>query len=152
MEAEVKGYYERAPVLIGASDTWNDVMGKSVTNLMLLTPKPFFLDSWMSDERRNTATNEAEKLISCLKAFEKKVLSFISDTENKMKAVHKELYQELTPETLHCLLCFFCTAHVLSLLLGDFLEQIAYFYDALDLAKKGVHFHKQHTLVHTVFE
>ena len=152
VEAEVKGYFDRAPVLIGASDTWNDVMGKSVTNLMLLTPEPFFLDSWMSDERRKTATNEAEKLISRLKPFEKKLVSFISDTENKMKAVHKELYQELTPETLHCLLCFFCTAHVLSLLLGDIFEQIAYFHDALDLAKKVVHFHKQHTLVHTLFE
>ena len=53
VEAEVKGYFDRAPVLIGASDTWNDVMGKSVTNLMLLTPEPFFLDSWMLDERRN---------------------------------------------------------------------------------------------------
>ena len=109
VEAEVKGYYDRAPVLIGASDTWNDVMGKSVTNLMLLTPEPFFLDSWMSDERRKTATNEAEKLITCLKPFEKKLVSFISDSENRMKAVHKELYQELTPETLKSLLCFFCT-------------------------------------------
>ena len=125
VEAEVKGYFDRAPVLIGASDTWNDVMGKSVTNLMLLTPEPFFLDSWMSDERRKTATNEAERLISRLKPFERKLVSFISDTENKMKAVHKELYQELTPETLHCLLCF--------------------------CAKKVVHFHKQHTLVHTLF-
>ena len=137
VEAEVKGYYDRAPVLIGASDTWNDVMGKSVTNMMLLTPEPFFLDSWMFDERRKTATNEVEKLISRLKPFEKKLVSFISDTENKMKAVHKELYQELlTPETLHCVLCFFSTAHVLSLLLGDIFEQIAYFHDALDLESR----------------
>ena len=134
VEAEVKGYFDRAPVLIGAPDTWNDVMGKSVTNLMLLKLEPFFLDSWMLDERRKTATNEAEKMISRLKPFEKKLVSFISDTENKMKAVLKELYQELTPETLHCLLFFFCTAHVPSLLLGDIFEQIAYFHDALDLA------------------
>ena len=152
VEAEVKQYYNRAQVLIGASDTWNDVMQKSVTNLMLLTPEPFFLDTWMSDERRKTATYEAEKLTSCLRPFGKGFVSFISDTENKTKAVHKELYQELTPETLHCLLCFFCTAHVLTLLLGDIFEQITYFIDALNLAKKVVHFHKQHTLVDTVFE
>ena len=60
----MKGHYNRATILIGASDTWNDVMGKSVTNLMLLTPEPFFLDSWTSDERRKTATNEAKKLIN----------------------------------------------------------------------------------------
>ena len=93
-----------------------------------------------------------KKLISGTKPFEKKLVSFIGDTENKMKAVHKELYQELTPETLKCLLFFFCSARILSLLLGDIFEQIAYFHDALDLAKKVVHLHKQHTLVHAPFE
>ena len=92
VEAEVNGCYDRALVLIGTSDTWNDIMGKSVTNLMLLTPEPFFLNSWMSDEWQKTPTNEAEKLISWLKPFEKRLVSFISDTKNKMKAVHKELY------------------------------------------------------------
>ena len=28
VEAEVKGYFDTAPVLIGASDTWNDVMAR----------------------------------------------------------------------------------------------------------------------------
>ena len=50
------------------------------------------------------------------------------------------------------MLFFFCTAHVPSLLLEDFFEHIAYFRDAVDLATKVVHFHKQHTLVHIVFE
>ena len=120
----MKGHYDRAPVPIGASDTWNDVMGKSVMNLMLLTPE-LFLDSWMSDERRKAAANEVEKLISRVKPFEKKPASFSSDGENKMKAAPKELYQELTPETLQCLLCFLCIAHVLSLLLRDIFEWIA---------------------------
>ena len=69
-----------------------------------------------------------------------------------MKAVHRELYQELTPETLHCLQFFFCTAHVLTLVLGDIIEQIACFHDALDVAKSVIHSHKGHTLVHTVFK
>ena len=66
--------------------------------------------------------------------------------------MQKELYQELTPKTLQCLMRFLCTACVLDLLLGDIFEQIAYFHDALDLAKKVVHFHKEHTLVHNLFE
>ena len=45
------------------------------------------------------------------KLFEKKLVRFNSDTENEMKAVHKELYEELFPKTLPCLLCFLCTAH-----------------------------------------
>ena len=69
-DAQLKGYYNETPVLIGALDTWNDGMGKSITNLMLLTPEPFFLDSLMSDEGRKTATNEAGKLISRMKPFE----------------------------------------------------------------------------------
>ena len=83
-----------SPVVTGASDAWNDVMGKSATTLMLRTPEPFFLDSWMADEWRKTATNEAEKLISCLKPFDEKLVSFIRDTKNKIRSVHKDLSQD----------------------------------------------------------
>lgn len=94
-------------------DGATNVMARSICNVIMHTPLPFFLEYLVSDLQRETAINLKCKLIDVLRRMEEvfgfRIRSFISDSCNLMVRVRNELVEEKRVDW-----AYGCVAHALN--------------------------------------
>ena len=97
-------------VIVG--DRWSDRLMNSVYNMLLFVPQPLYVDTKLWGESRHTAENTAAFFAARINSLGSRIVcAFVSDTDNKMKAVW-DLLQMRYP----WIVSIPCAAHCLDLL------------------------------------
>jgi len=114
VESFIKRCVRDGTVVIGG-DGWSDRLMNSVYNMLLFVPQPLYVETKVCGESRHTAENTAAFFAERINSLgPRNVCAFVSDTENKMKAVW-DLLQTRYP----WIVIIPCAAHCLDLLFAD---------------------------------
>lgn len=74
-------------VVVG-DDGWSDRLRNSIYNVILFVPEPLYVETKVRGEEKHIAANTASFYATRIEALgPRNVCAFLSDTENKMKAV-----------------------------------------------------------------
>jgi len=105
----------RDGTIVVGGDGWSDRLLNSIYNMLLFVPQPLFVETKVWGESRHTAENTAAFFAARIDSLgPRNVCAFVSDTENKMKAVW-DLLQVRYP----WMVMIPCAAHCLDFLFAD---------------------------------
>lgn len=133
--------------LVIGGDGWTDRLNNCIYNLLFFTPEPVYEETKVWGESRHSAVKTADFFTEHIeKLGPRNVCAFISDTENKMKAVW-----DLLKERYPWLLIIPCGGHCMDLLHGD-ISKHAYVARALAFCNSMTQYWKMHSFPKKVLE
>lgn len=101
--------------LVVGGDGWSDRLRNSIYNYIVFTPEALYMETKVWGESRHSAENTAEFFATRIEALgARNVVAFVSDTENKMKAVW-----DLLEARFPWILTIPCSGHCFDLLTAD---------------------------------
>lgn len=133
--------------LVIGGDGWTDRLNNCIYNLLFFTPEPVYAETKVWGESRHSAVNTADFFTEHIeKLGPRNVCAYVSDTENKMKAVW-----DLLKERYPWLLIIPCGGHCMDLLHGDISKHV-YVARALAFCNSMTQYWKMHAFPKKVLE
>lgn len=133
--------------LVLGGDGWTDRLRNSIYNVVVYTPEPLYMETKVWGESKHSAANTANFFAERIEALgARSVVAFVSDTENKMKAVW-DLLEARSP----WMLTIPCSGHCFDLLIFDIAKHpdVA---RALELTNNMTQYFKNHAFPKAILE
>lgn len=130
------------------SDSWTDVNGNSITNIVLTVPEPCFYTSFEMGVEGHTAQNYCNKWSIVIEEIgSQKIHAVVTDNAHNMKAA----LELLKGKYKHIVTCGCSCAHGLNLMSKDFFK-LDFIESTINRAKQIIQYFKNKNLSHQVFK